>query len=165
MASDNQSVLDTVKQNQLKVKICEIDTLVSGYNLQINYCNRKIAEAEQAYNSLVNYKASVQSSQESFFSSKGSKATVVQQVKSISNNNTVAKKYSDGMERVLSGPGSRIANGLYSVLLQSVNDELNRLRNSISHYEQQINHYNSLIDDAQRTRSDTVNELEKMEES
>lgn len=160
----DKNILDTIKENQLKAKIKELDNSINSYNGKISQCNQQIARAEQSYNSLLGFKNSVQSSQDCFFNANGSKTTVLQQVKSIAVNNTVAKKYNSGMERILNGPGSKIATGLYSFLINNINAELNRLSNSIGEYQNQINQYNSLIYSAQNSRRNTINDLREMEE-
>ena len=121
MAADN--LLNKVKESQIKTQISALDSSIASYNGRIRQCSQQLAQADQSYNSLLSFKNSVQSSQDCFFSANGSKTTVLQQVKSISNN-IVAKKYGAGMESILNGAGSRIATGLYSFLISSINAEL-----------------------------------------
>ena len=163
MAKDN--LLNKVKESQIKTQISALDSSIASYNGRISQCSQQLAQADQSYNSLLSFKNSVQSSQDCFFSANGSKTTILEQVKSISINNTVAKKYGAGMESILNGAGSRIATGLYSFLISSINAELIRLKNSITDYESQISHYNSLVNSAQNAKRNKINDLKELEES
>ena len=57
----DKNILDTIKENQLKAKIKELDNSINSYNGKISQCNQQIARAEQSYNSLLGFKNSVQS--------------------------------------------------------------------------------------------------------
>lgn len=161
--STEKNILDKAKQSQLKEQISSYDSYIDGYKSKIDNCTQQINNINQSYNSLLLFKNSVQSSQDIFFSANGSKNGILQQVKSISDN-TVAKKYYLGMEKILNGAGAKISTGLYIVLINSINAELKRLSNSVTEYENKISRYNSLISAAQYKRDESIRDLRKMEE-
>lgn len=154
--------LVAIKRAKLETRIQELKQLIAQYNNKINYYNGQIKSADKSYESLTSFKRSVQSSQESFAGVSDVKSSTLEQVNSVSTNNTVAKKYYTGMKSILSGTGARITTKLYQFLLGKIQVEQNALRNKSNDSSDKVEHYTRLRNNAQTEYNAKVQELQSL---
>lgn len=154
--------LDSLRRAQLEARIQELNRLISQYRNEINYCTGQIAKIDRSYDSVSGFKGVVQQSQECFSEASNGKLSVLEQVGAVSRNNTAAKKYYDGMKRVLTGTGAKIASKLYSFLLIKIGSEQSSLRNQSNNYSDTIAYYNRLIGNAQTELAQKTQELQSL---
>lgn len=156
------TALVAMKKEQLEVRIQELKQLIAQYNDKISYYNGQISTADKAYDSISTFKRSVQSSQESFAGVSSIKSTALEQVNSVSKNNTVAKKYYSGMKRILSGTGARITTTIYQLLLGKIQIEQNALKNKSNDASDKVAYYTQLLSDARSEYNAKVQELQSL---
>lgn len=151
-----------IKKAQLEARIQELKQLICQYNEKINYYNRQINSADKSYESITNFKGSVQSSQESFAGVSNVKSNAIEQVNSVSTNNTVAKKYYAGMKRILTGTGARITTKLYQFILGRIQSEQRSLLNKSNDSSDKVNYYTRLLNNAKAEYNAKVQELQSL---
>ena len=156
------SALIAMKRAQLEARIQELKKLISQYNDKINYYNRQIRSADKTYESITNFKGSVQSSQDSFAGVSNVKSNALNQVNAVSTNNTVAKKYYAGMKRILSGTGAKITTKLYQFILGRIQSEQSSLRNKSNDASDKVNYYTRLLNNAKAEYNAKVQELQSL---
>lgn len=156
------SALIAMKKAQLEARIQELKKLISQYNDKINYYNRQIRSADKTYESITNFKGSVQSSQDSFAGISSVKSNALNQVNAVSTNNTVAKKYYAGMKRILSGTGAKITTKLYQFILGRIQSEQSSLRNKSNDASDKVNYYTRLLNNAKTEYNAKVQELQSL---
>lgn len=154
--------LVAVKRAQLEARIQELKQLIAQYNNKITYYNGQLKSADKSYESLTGFKGSVQSSQENFAGVSNVKSSALEQVNSVSTNNTVAKKYYSGMKRILSGTGAKITTKLYQLLLGKIQIEQTALRNKSNDSSDKVTYYTRLLNSAQTEYNAKVQELQSL---
>lgn len=156
------SALDSLRRSQLEARIQELNRLILQYRSEINYYNEQLRVVDQSYESVSGFKGSVQRSQECFSEVSSAKSSVLEQVNSVSRNNTAAKKYYSGMKRVLTGTGTKIASKLYSFLLLKIRNEQASLINKSNDYAGKINYFNRMLGNAQSELAQKTQELQNL---
>lgn len=82
--------------------------------------NSKIDQANDNYDSLNQFKNTVEQSKEDFDMINGKTQSVLAPLDSLKNNSTIAAKYQNGMTRSLTGIGMKIVSGAFSALLTMI---------------------------------------------
>lgn len=150
------------RRAQLEAEIGTLYTNISNYRGKISYYNDLIKKADGEYESLVDFKASVQRNQESFSDVNQTKSAALDRVNAVSRNSIVAKRYHDGMKKVLSETGSKITKELYSYLFTKIANEQRSLRNRSDEYYGQVDKYTRAIAVAQRQIAEKTQELQSL---
>ena len=116
------------------------DAQIQKNNCQssIDKYKNKIREYEKLYDSLNQFKNDVSYSQECFSSINSSKKKILEDISNVSNDCETAKKYADGMKKVVNGIGVAYVNVTYLALLWSVESKLKYYINQISICETKI---------------------------
>lgn len=154
--------LAAIKKAQIEARIQELKKLIAQYKDKISYYNGQIKSTDKAYESLTGFKGSVQSSQESFAGVSNVKSSALEQVNTVSTNNTVAKKYYAGMKRILTGTGAKITTKLYQFLLSKIQIEQTALRNKSNDSSDKVSYYTRLLNSAQTEHDAKVRELQSL---
>lgn len=154
--------LDSLRRAQLEARIQELNRLISQYRNEIHYYTGQITKIDRSYESVTGFKGVVQQSQDCFSEASKGKSFALEQVGAVARNNTAAKRYYDGMKRVLTGTGAKITSKLYGFLLAKIGSEQSSLRNQSNNYSDKIAYYNRLIDNAQTELAQKTQELQRL---
>ena len=93
---------------------------------------QQIQNFERSYESLRNFKGTVERSQDDFHSVNSKKSEILAEVEDVMKNSKTAQRYDAGMKNVFTGVGSKIVGYAYSVFLANISARLRK-------YEREIN--------------------------
>ncbi|MBE6817547.1 MAG: hypothetical protein E7517_00105 [Ruminococcaceae bacterium] len=141
--------------------LIELGAKVGTIQGKIDLEKAELLRLEQSYNSLLRLQTDVQRQCSDFSQANKEKEGALNQVKAISSDNTVAKKYYSGMKKLLSGTGNRITGFVFAILLEKIRIELLLIRNRITHCEDSIIHAQKDLDKA---KDNYRKEKEKMDQ-
>lgn len=124
-------------------QINRLKSLITNNSSQISSLSNSITNMERAHDSLIQFRRSVVSAQESVNSITHNQNQYLSPVKALSNVNNSAKKYGNGMSNTLSGVGTRIVGYALIGLLLKIDVKLNSYKTSISNANNTINQLQS----------------------
>ena len=151
-----------IKKRSLEEKSNELKKLIDEYNEKIDNYNQKIIKADKAYESLTKFKLLVTRSRTDFSILYKIGPKSLEKRLSVSNNNTVAREYYNGMQRILSGTGANISNFLYQAILDSIQSEMDSIKNTSEDYLDKIDCYKRLLNEVEKEYEAVIRELNNL---
>lgn len=137
------------KKRELDERIVELKSLIAQYEEKINEYNRQIYNNESENDSLNHMRKTVEMYREEYAIGKANKENAMEQVLAVSQNNVVAKEYYQGMKKVLSGLGTKIATEVFETLLNRLRNEIDRSASNVNNAREKVNYYRRLKESAQ----------------
>ncbi len=107
----------------------------------------KIRSCERSHESLSDFKAIVERSQEDFYEVNSGKSVILSEVDLIKQNSRIAQNYYTGMQNIFNGIGSKIIGVVYSVLLSTISIRLKNYVNTVNDCDDDIAYYERKIRD------------------
>lgn len=124
-----------------------IKAQITYYENKISETRGKIKKMEKEYESLRDFKAKSESSQEAFYAANFGKLRALEAVADYAKNNSFVEKYYNRCKKGLSKTGNRILSVAYEFVLKQVSKELGQNLSAINDYEKDIERYNKKLDE------------------